>query len=63
MIHLAESGFYEEVTKRLRNCDLIVAEGVGHTAGISALMLAYRGPPGSAGPRDWWYRIFPTEIG
>jgi hypothetical protein len=29
MVHIADPAFYTAVTQRLRNCDLIVAEGVG----------------------------------
>lgn len=42
MIHSAAPEFYREVTRRLRDCDLIVAEGAGMTAGGLALTLSYR---------------------
>ena len=34
MVHLAEPSFYAEVTARLRNTDLIIAEGVGGPAEV-----------------------------
>jgi hypothetical protein len=43
MLHLGTPGFYAEVTRRLRACDLVVAEGIrGRSASASALTLTYR---------------------
>jgi hypothetical protein len=42
MVHVAERSFYDEVTRRLRRCDLIVAEG---------------GPAGVAPVQEWTARI------
>jgi hypothetical protein len=42
MVHLAEPTFYEEVTSRLKGCDLVVAEGIVRSPSIAAMMLAYR---------------------
>ena len=43
MIHLAEQSFYDSVVARLRECDLVVAEGVGPGSAVgAAVMLAYR---------------------
>jgi hypothetical protein len=42
MIHLAEPAFYDEVTGRLKDCDLVVAEGVGKSAMVTAMTLAFR---------------------
>ncbi|NMO53978.1 hypothetical protein HH310_22700 [Actinoplanes sp. TBRC 11911] len=44
MVHVGEPAFYAAVTERLRRCDLIVAEGVGGNAAVSALTAAYRLP-------------------
>ncbi|MGW0835088.1 hypothetical protein [Streptomyces prunicolor] len=46
MVHVAAPTFYSQVRLRLRECDLIVLEGVrGKSAGVSALTLAYRFAP------------------
>ncbi|MDT9700865.1 hypothetical protein [Streptomyces sp. P17] len=46
MLHVASPTFYAQVRLRLRECDLIVMEGIrGKSAGISALTLAYRFAP------------------
>ncbi|WP_329297299.1 hypothetical protein OG410_01050 [Streptomyces sp. NBC_00659] len=46
MLHVASSTFYSQVRIRLRECDLIVMEGVrGRSAAVSALTLAYRFTP------------------
>jgi hypothetical protein len=43
MLHLGSVAFYREVTARLRECQLVVAEGIhGRTASASALTMAYR---------------------
>jgi hypothetical protein len=43
MLHVAAPGFYEEVTRRLRGCDLVLAEGIrGESLTSSALTLTYR---------------------
>ncbi|MFF4503262.1 hypothetical protein [Streptomyces sp. NPDC001401] len=44
MIHLGEAAFYREVAARLRrDCDLVVAEGVGEgSAGADALVASYK---------------------
>jgi hypothetical protein len=45
MIHLGTAAFYQDVTARLRDCQLIVAEGVKGPSIIGlALMLSYRLP-------------------
>jgi len=45
MVHLGSAAFYADVTNRLRDCQLIVAEGVkGPSVLISALTLSYRLP-------------------
>lgn len=46
MLHVASPTFYSQVRLRLRDCDLIVVEGIrGRSAGVSALTLAYRFAP------------------
>ncbi|WP_150136470.1 hypothetical protein [Streptomyces hyaluromycini] len=46
MLHVASPTFYSQVRLRLRECDLIVLEGIrGKSAGVSALTLAYRFAP------------------
>jgi hypothetical protein len=55
MLHVASPEFYHQVTKRLRQCDLIVVEGIGGGDGdarslrgsmlVSALTLTYRVMP------------------
>ncbi|MFD9466394.1 hypothetical protein [Streptomyces sp. NPDC060027] len=46
MLHVASPTFYSQVRLRLRECDLIVMEGIrGRSAGISTLTLAYRFAP------------------
>jgi hypothetical protein len=46
MLHVALPTFYSQVRSRLRECDLIVLEGIrGKSAGVSALTLAYRFAP------------------
>ncbi|MGW7241463.1 hypothetical protein [Streptomyces sp. NPDC054804] len=46
MLHVASPTFYSQVRLRLRECDLIVIEGIrGRSAGVSALTLAYRFAP------------------
>ncbi|WP_328685214.1 hypothetical protein OG226_44575 [Streptomyces sp. NBC_01261] len=46
MLHVASPTFYSQVRIRLRECDLIVVEGVrGKSAGVNALTLAYRFAP------------------
>ncbi|MEU6323446.1 hypothetical protein [Streptomyces sp. NPDC047009] len=46
MVHVASPTFYSQVRIRLRECDLIVMEGIrGKSAGVSALTLAYRFAP------------------
>ncbi|MFF7073091.1 hypothetical protein [Streptomyces pseudovenezuelae] len=43
MLHVASPTFYSQVRLRLRECDLIVMEGIrGDAVGVSALTLAYR---------------------
>jgi len=45
MLHLGDPAFYRSVSARLRDCDLVVAEGVsGRSAVTAALTLAYRLP-------------------
>jgi hypothetical protein len=46
MLHVASPTFYSQVRLRLKECDLIVVEGIrGRSAGVSALTLAYRFAP------------------
>ncbi|MFD9542285.1 hypothetical protein [Streptomyces sp. NPDC060022] len=46
MLHVASPTFYSQVRLRLRECDLIVMEGIrGKSVGVSALTLAYRFAP------------------
>ncbi|CAG6394063.1 hypothetical protein NMG29_32230 [Streptomyces cocklensis] len=46
MLHVASPTFYAQVRRRLRDCDLIVLEGIkGKSAGVSTLTLAYRFAP------------------
>ncbi|MFD4600519.1 hypothetical protein ACFWPQ_21125 [Streptomyces sp. NPDC058464] len=46
MLHVASPTFYSQVRLRLKECDLIVLEGIrGKSAGVSALTLAYRFAP------------------
>ncbi|MFF3617047.1 hypothetical protein [Streptomyces sp. NPDC002580] len=46
MLHVASPTFYSQVRLRLRECDLIVLEGIqGRSVGVSALTLAYRFAP------------------
>ncbi|MCX5008995.1 hypothetical protein OHB05_41480 [Streptomyces sp. NBC_00638] len=46
MLHVASPTFYSQVRLRLRECDLIVMEGIrGKSVGISTLTLAYRFAP------------------
>ncbi|MFF0657913.1 hypothetical protein [Micromonospora tulbaghiae] len=46
MLHVASPRFYAAVTKRLRECDVLVVEGVGgRSALVSALTLTYRAMP------------------
>ncbi|MDT7841990.1 hypothetical protein [Streptomyces justiciae] len=46
MLHVASPTFYSQVRSRLKECDLIVLEGIrGKSAGVSALTLAYRFAP------------------
>lgn len=47
MVHLAEPSFYAEISRRLRDHDLIVAEGVESRSGRS-MTLAYRLAGGTA---------------
>jgi hypothetical protein len=42
MIHIAEPTFYQEVTTRLKGCDLVGAEGIGRSSMVTAVTLAYR---------------------
>ena len=42
MLHIGDPGFYREVTRRLRDCDLIVAEGAPDTVATRALTMSYR---------------------
>jgi hypothetical protein len=42
MIHLAEAAFYAEVTERVKECHLVVAEGVGRSIRTWALAAAHR---------------------
>ncbi|MEY9893993.1 hypothetical protein ABIA31_007675 [Catenulispora sp. MAP5-51] len=42
MLHIGDRGYYREVTRRLRDCDLIVAEGAPDTVATRALTLSYR---------------------
>jgi hypothetical protein len=45
MLHLGSASYYQSVTSRLADCDLIVAEGIaGKSATARALTLAYRLP-------------------
>lgn len=46
MLHVASPAFYSQVRLRLRECDLVVVEGIrGKSARVSALTLAYRFAP------------------
>jgi hypothetical protein len=46
MLHVASPTFYSQVRIRLRECDLIVMEGIrGKSVGVSTLTLAYRFTP------------------
>ncbi|MFD4582912.1 hypothetical protein [Streptomyces sp. NPDC058434] len=46
MLHVASPAFYSQVRLRLRECDLVVIEGIrGKSARVSALTLAYRFAP------------------
>ncbi|MFJ8108222.1 hypothetical protein [Streptomyces sp. NPDC096132] len=46
MMHVASPTFYSQVRRRLRECDLIVMEGIrGNSVGVSTLTLAYRFAP------------------
>lgn len=50
MVHVGEPAFYAAVMARLRQCDMVVAEGVqGRSSTVSALTLAYRMRPGRLG--------------
>jgi hypothetical protein len=43
MLHLGSKGFYEAVTARLRDCELVVAEGIrGRSGTTSLLTMSYR---------------------
>jgi hypothetical protein len=43
MLHVGAPSFYEEVTRRLRDCDLVLAEGIrGDSLASTALTLTYR---------------------
>ena len=44
MVHIGEPAFYAAVSRRLRRCDLVVAEGVGSTSAGSLLTMSYRLP-------------------
>jgi hypothetical protein len=44
MVHVGEPAFYAAVTRRLRRCDLVVAEGVGTSPSASLLTESYRLP-------------------
>jgi hypothetical protein len=44
MVHIGEPAFYAAVARRLRRCDLVVAEGVGRTPAGSLLTMSYRLP-------------------
>jgi hypothetical protein len=45
MLHLGTPGFYQAVTDRLHECDVVVAEGVGGQGlWVRALTMAYRTP-------------------
>lgn len=46
MLHVASPTFYSQIRVRLKECDLVVAEGIrGRSVGVSALTLAYRFAP------------------
>ncbi|WP_306319706.1 MULTISPECIES: hypothetical protein [unclassified Streptomyces] len=46
MLHVASPTFYAQVRRRLRDCDLVVMEGIrGKSAVVSTLTLAYRFAP------------------
>lgn len=46
MLHVASPSFYSQVRTRLRECDLVVVEGIrGKSVRVSALTLAYRFAP------------------
>ncbi|MER7976009.1 hypothetical protein [Streptomyces sp. NPDC095817] len=46
MLHVASPTFYSQIRVRLRECDLVVVEGIrGRSVGVSALTLAYRFAP------------------
>ncbi|MER5437115.1 hypothetical protein [Streptomyces sp. NPDC002790] len=46
MLHVASPTFYAQVKRRLRECDLVVMEGIrGKSAVVSTLTLAYRFAP------------------
>jgi hypothetical protein len=46
MVHVASPGFYRQVHRRLRECDLIVAEGIrGKSRQSGIITLAYRFAP------------------
>lgn len=40
MIHMAEQSFYDEVGRRVGECDVIVAEGVGPGSAVGAAIMA-----------------------
>jgi hypothetical protein len=42
MLHMANAGFYRDVTRRLREADIVVVEGVGRSAISTALTATYR---------------------
>jgi hypothetical protein len=43
MLHVGAPSFYEEVTRRLQACDLVMTEGIrGRSLTSSALTLTYR---------------------
>lgn len=42
MIHIGDRSYYREITRRLRDSDLIVAEGAPSTTASRALTLSYR---------------------
>lgn len=46
MVHLGTPAYYQEVTERLRDCQVVVAEGVGggRLSVVGALTMAYRIP-------------------
>lgn len=67
MLHQGAPSFYEEVTRRLRACDLVVAEGIrGRSPSSSVLTLTYRlsgnAPRGGLVVQDIDYRSLGVPV-